>query len=52
MSIYYENFIQTVLDNSESKEWENAVHEWEVFDCDEDYECSTVCICGKEGLII
>lgn len=50
MPIYYDNLIQTVLDNSESKEWENAVHEWEVFDCVEDYECSTVCICGKEGL--
>ena len=50
MSIYYDNLIKTVLNNSESKEWECAVLEWEVFDCVEDEECSTICICGKEGL--
>lgn len=50
MATYYENLIQTVIDNSESKEWNQAVLEWEVYDCEEDEECSTFCICGKEGL--
>lgn len=50
MSIYYDNLMQSVLNNSESKEWDFAVREWEIYDCDEDDECATVCICGKEGL--
>ncbi len=50
MSLYYENLIKTVLENSESNNWQDAVLEWEVYDCVEDDECSTICICGKEGL--
>ena len=50
MSVYYKDLIQSVLHNSQSKIWEEAVLEWEVYDCDEDDTCSTKCICGKEGL--
>jgi len=42
--------IKTVLDKSESKNWKDAVTEWEIEDCQEDCSCSTECICGKEGL--
>lgn len=49
-SSYYERLIKTIINLSESKIWERAVLEWEVYDCEEDpYLCST-CVCGKENL--
>lgn len=50
MSINYDNLVEAVLEKSESKIWEEAVKEWEVYDCREDENCSTRCVCGKEGL--
>jgi hypothetical protein len=49
-SVYYNNLIQRVIDNSEASDWENAVLEWEVFDCEEDETLQSSCICGKEDL--
>ena len=49
-SPYYRNLIQTVLDASESDIWEEAVQEWDIYDCEEDKYCSSFCICGKEHL--
>jgi hypothetical protein len=49
-SAYYKNLIQPVIDNSEAPIWEQAVHEWEVYDCEEDETLESSCICGKEEL--
>lgn len=49
-SVYYRNLIQRVIDNSEASTWENAVLEWEIFDCEEDETLESSCICGKEEL--
>lgn len=49
-SAYYENLIQVVLDKSERDNWHQAVVEWVVDDCEEDDECESSCICGKENL--
>jgi len=49
-SIYYMNLIERVIDKSEALNWENAVLEWEVFDCEEDETLQSSCICGKEEL--
>lgn len=50
MSQYRENFINTILQHSDSDEWESAVGEWEIEDCIEDEELKSSCICGKENL--
>ena len=42
--------IPTVIDLSVAKDWQEAVHEWEIQDCLEDEDCSSQCICGKEGI--
>lgn len=47
---YFTNLIKTVIDNSESNNWENAVLEWDIIDNQEDEYQSTPCICGKENL--
>lgn len=49
-SEYYNNLIQRVIDESETDTWEKAVCEWEIVDCEEDEECSSTCICGKERI--
>lgn len=49
-SVYYKNLIQRVIDNSEASDWESAVLEWEVFDCEEDETLLSSCVCGKEEL--
>ena len=50
MSSNYDNLIKEVLEKSESKNWTDAVKEWEIVDCEEDENRSNYCICGKEGL--
>ncbi len=50
MSIYSENLIQAVIDNSNSNKWYDAVLEWDIEDCIEDETCSGTCVCGKFGL--
>ena len=47
---YTENLIATVIDYSESNNWESAVTEWEIYDCEEDESNSETCICGKENI--
>ncbi|QRN86821.1 hypothetical protein JR334_00920 [Clostridia bacterium] len=49
-SPYYRNLIKQVVDNSEASIWEDAIYEWEVFDCEEDETLFLSCICGKEKL--
>lgn len=50
MSQYEQNLIQEVINNSNSKNWKEAVLEWGVTDCREDESYSNSCICGKERL--
>lgn len=38
------------MDASWSDEWNEAVEEWEIIDCEEDLTLSSACICGKEKL--
>ena len=49
-SVYYNNLIRRVLDASYSDCWEDAVYEWEIIDYEEDEDCESSCICGKEGI--
>ena len=49
-SAYVKNLIMTVINHSESSCWEDAVTEWEIYDCEEDDSCSSECICGKENI--
>lgn len=50
MGNYVENLIQTVIENSQSNNWEDAVCEWEIEDWQEDEKCSSKCLCGKENI--
>lgn len=49
-SVFYRNLIWRVIEKSIASDWENAVLEWEVFDCEEDETLLSSCICGKEEL--
>lgn len=49
-STYVNNLIMTVIADSESDVWQDAVTEWEIYDCEEDESCSEECICGKENI--
>ncbi|MDY4604032.1 hypothetical protein [Clostridium tertium] len=49
-SIYYNNLIKLVIDKSESERWEDALEEWDIFDCEEDNDIESSCICGKENI--
>ena len=49
-SIYFKTLMNEVIDKSESDNWEDAVEEWKIIDCEEDEYCSEICICGKEDL--
>ena len=44
------DLIETILSNSCSRSWENAVYEWEVIGLMEDDTLVKDCICGKENL--
>lgn len=50
MSLYARNLINRIITNSESKIWEEAVKEWDIIGWDEDEECQSRCICGKEEI--
>ena len=50
MASYTENLINQVVCASDSSNWEEAVKEWEVEDCEEDRDRQSSCICGKEEL--
>lgn len=47
---YVRKLIMTVINNSESDNWQEAVTEWEIYDCEEDDSNSEGCICGKENI--
>lgn len=47
---YYENFVSVILENSESKDWDEAKTEWDITNVYEDESLSESCICGKENL--
>lgn len=47
---YFNNLIMTVINASESNGWLDAVEEWEIYDCEEDEDCCSRCICGKENI--
>ena len=49
-SMYVEKLIKTVILNSHSNNWEQAVTEWDIIDCEEDIEMQGACVCGKENL--
>lgn len=49
-SLYTQNLKKCVIDASMAKDWKSAVQEWDIVDCEEDEECSSVCLCGKENL--
>ena len=49
-STYVKNLICKVINKSESDNWDDAVTEWEIIDCEEDESCSEMCICGKENI--
>lgn len=49
-SLYVNNLIKQVLDASTRKTWEEAVKEWEIIDCEEDEQCESFCVCGKEHI--
>ena len=47
---FTEKLQSTVLENSKSKDWFYAVGEWYLLDWDEDWDCGSACICGKENI--
>lgn len=49
-SNYAKNLISNVVEQSVADTWRQAVHEWEIVDCDEDTLVESACICGKENL--
>jgi len=49
-SRYYNTLTEEVVELSDSKSWDYAVLEWEIFDCEEDEDLMSSCICGKENL--
>jgi hypothetical protein len=49
-SAYYNNLIRVVLESSVRDNWQQAVLEWVIDDCEEDDTLEASCICGKENL--
>ena len=49
-STYVEKLIMQVINNSYSDNWQEAVKEWEIYNCKEDEKCLEKCICGKENI--
>ena len=49
-SVYWERLIRRVLELSTANDWDTAVTEWEIADCEEDNTLSESCVCGKEHL--
>lgn len=47
---YYKNLLMKVVNCSESDNWQDAVAEWDIEDCEEDLSCSSECVCGKENI--
>lgn len=47
---YVKNLVYAVIEKSEADNWEDAVLEWDFFDCEEDDTASSYCVCGKENI--
>ena len=47
---YINNLVLTVIDKSDADNWDSAVYEWELDDCEEDVMCESSCVCGKEHI--
>lgn len=47
---YIKNLAFAVIEKSVANNWEEAVLEWELFDCEEDETASSYCVCGKENI--
>ena len=39
--LYYQNLVKRVLDASTIDNWDIAVQEWDIVDCEEDEKCSS-----------
>lgn len=50
MGSSFERLVKAVIDSSDSKDWNNAVLEWELIDTEEDEYAESECICGKESI--
>lgn len=50
MSRYTENLLKVVIEKSVANDWENAVLEWDIEDCEEDDYNESTCVCGKENI--
>lgn len=49
-SHYAENLIFKVIERSNSSNWKNAVHEWDIVGWQEDTKIQSSCICGKDNI--
>ena len=49
-NLYINNLIKTVINNSVSNNWSEAVKEWDIVDVEEDITLSESCICGHPNL--
>ena len=47
---YVQNMVIPIVEASLADKWEDAVREWDIYDCDEDEEAETECMCGHEGI--
>lgn len=47
---YTKNLIVPIVNASVSDQWETAVFEWDIVDCEEDETAETSCMCGHEGI--
>lgn len=47
---YTENLIKPIVAASLSNNWDEAVTEWDIEDCEEDEHAETNCMCGHEGI--
>ena len=48
-SSYYQNLIKRVLEASTTDNWEIAVREWDIVDCEEDEEHASECMWKRES---
>lgn len=50
MGSSFDKLVNTVIEFSSSKDWQNAVSEWILIDTEEDEFAESKCICGKENI--
>lgn len=42
--------MKTVINNSDSHDWHNAVYEWDIVSMEENEDADSICVCGNTGL--